>query len=38
LAAGAIDTAKGRSWTGVDTDLMADYREVIARRTIVRAA
>ena len=38
LAAGAIDTARGRSWTGVDADLMADYREVIARRTIVRAA
>lgn len=38
LAVGAIDTARGRSWTGVDADLMADYRKVIARQTIVRAA
>ncbi|MEE8362067.1 MAG: glycosyltransferase, partial [Gemmatimonadales bacterium] len=38
LAAGAINTALGRSWTGVDADLMADYRQVIAKRRIVRAA
>jgi glycosyltransferase involved in cell wall biosynthesis len=38
LAAGAIDTALGRSWTGVDADLMADYRQVIARRVVARAA
>jgi len=38
LAAGAINTALGRSWTGVDADLMADYRQVIARRIVARAA
>jgi glycosyltransferase involved in cell wall biosynthesis len=38
LADGALRTAQERSWTGVDADLMADYREIMSRGALVRAA
>lgn len=38
LSAGALDTARERSWRSVDDELVADYRQVLARGSRRRAA